>query len=121
MAHFARIDENNTVICVLVVDDSLEHRGEDFLANDLGLGGTWIKTSYNTYGNVHSKGGIPVHKNFAGIGDKWDGIGFYSPSPFPSWVKNEITYLWEAPIEKPDDGEKYEWSEENLNWVKYTE
>lgn len=62
MAHFARIDEYNTVINVLVVPNDQEHRGQEFLANDLGLGGTWIQTSYNA--NIRGK--------YAGIGDKYD-------------------------------------------------
>ena len=62
MAHFAEINENNVVIRVLVVDNSQEHRGQEFLANDLGLGGTWIQTSYN--GNIRGK--------YAAIGDVYD-------------------------------------------------
>jgi hypothetical protein len=69
MAHFAEIDSNNIVLRVLVVDNSQEHRGQDFLANDLGLGGTWIQTSYNA--NFAGK--------YAGIGDIWDGEKFVSP------------------------------------------
>lgn len=71
MAHFAQIDEHNTVIRVLVVSDEQEHRGQDFLANDLGLGGTWIQTSYNA--NIRGK--------FAGLGDKYDAENdiFFTP------------------------------------------
>jgi hypothetical protein len=69
MAHFAEIDSSNKVVRVLVVDNSEEHRGQDFLANDLGLGGTWIQTSYNA--NFGGK--------FAGIGDTWNGKEFVSP------------------------------------------
>ena len=66
MAHFAEIDSNNKVLRVLVVDNSQEHRGQEFLANDLGLGGTWIQTSYNA--NFGGK--------YAGVGDIWDGEKF---------------------------------------------
>jgi hypothetical protein len=69
MAHFAEIDSNNKVLRVLVVDNSQEDRGQEFLANDLGLGGTWIQTSYNA--NFGGK--------YAGIGDTWDGINFIAP------------------------------------------
>jgi hypothetical protein len=69
MAHFAEIDSNNKVLRVLVVDNSQEHRGQEFLANDLGLGGTWIQTSYNA--NFGGK--------YAGIGDTWDGTNFIAP------------------------------------------
>jgi hypothetical protein len=68
MAHFAEIDENGIVLRVLVVDDSQENRGQEFLADDLGLGGTWIQTSYNV--NFAGK--------YAGIGDIWDGEKFVS-------------------------------------------
>lgn len=64
MAHFAKIDENNKVVDVLVVDNSQEHRGQEFLAVDCGLGGTWIQTSYNN--NFRGK--------FAGIGDTYDAV-----------------------------------------------
>ena len=69
MAHFAEIDSNNKVIRVLVVDNSEEHRGQEFLVNDLKLGGTWVQTSYNA--NFGGK--------YAGIGDIWDGEKFVSP------------------------------------------
>lgn len=71
MAHFAQIDENNNVVNVVVVADEQEHRGQDFLAKDLGLGGIWIQTSYNA--NIRGK--------FAGIGDKYDSENdvFFTP------------------------------------------
>jgi hypothetical protein len=69
MAHFAEIDSDNKVLRVLVVDNSQEHRGQEFLANDLSLGGTWIQTSYNA--NFGGK--------YAGVGDIWDGEKFVSP------------------------------------------
>lgn len=69
MAHFAEIDSNNKVLRVLVVDNSQEHRGQEFLAVELGLGGTWVQTSYNA--NFGGK--------YAGIGDTWDGTNFISP------------------------------------------
>jgi hypothetical protein len=73
MAHFAEIDSNNKVLRVLVVDNSQEHRGQEFLANDLGLGGIWIQTSYNA--NIRGK--------YAGIGDIYDKKKdvFYTPEP----------------------------------------
>ena len=117
MAHFAKV-ENGIVTEILVVHDNEEHRGQEFLANDLGLGGTWIKTSYNTRGNVHLNNGTPLHKNYAGIGYHWDGIGFYPPKPFSSWIKNEDTYLWEAPVPMPTDNKIYYWDEEKLSWVE---
>ena len=69
MAHFAEIDSNSKVLRVLVVDNEQEHRGQEFLASDLGLGGTWIQTSYNA--NFGGK--------YAGVGDIWDGTNFTTP------------------------------------------
>ena len=119
MAHFARV-EDGIVTEVLVVGNDQEHRGQEFLANDLGLGGTWIKTSYNTIGNVHTAGGTPLHKNYAGIGYHWDGVGFYAPQPYPSWALNQETYIWEAPVPYPADQKPYRWDEDAQNWVEIT-
>ena len=82
MAHFAEIDSNNVVLRVLVVADEQEHRGQEFLANDCNLGGTWIQTSYN--GNIRSK--------FAGIGDIYDEVNdeFYSPVSDAVEVESEV-------------------------------
>ena len=88
MAHFAEIDNNNIVVRVLVVDNSLEHRGADFLANDLGLGGTWIQTSYN--GNIRY--------NYAGIGYTYDAArdAFIAPKNncHPKETLDETTCRW---------------------------
>ena len=116
MAHFAEIDANNIVTRVLVVDDLHQADGQNYLANELGLGGTWIQTSYNTIGGVHTNGGTPLNKNYAGIGYTWDGTGFHAPQPFPSWKLNADSYLWEAPTPMPTDGKVYQWVEADLNW-----
>lgn len=122
MAHFAEIDAEGTVLRVLVVADAQEDRGQEFLANDLGLGGTWKKTSYNTVGGVHTGGGTPYRKNYAGIGYKYDNAldAFIPPKPFASWTLNEDTCLWEAPTPMPTDDKMYTWSEDELNWVEVT-
>jgi hypothetical protein len=101
MAHFAEIDQDNKVVRVLVVSDEQEHRGQEFLADDLNLGGTWLKTSYNTRGGVHVNGGTPFRKNYAGIGMTYDPQrdAFIPPQPDPTWTFNEQTCLWEAPQE----------------------
>lgn len=82
MAHFAEIDENNVVIRVVVVPDEQEHRGQDFLADDLGFGGTWVQTSYNA----------TIRKNYAGIGFEWhlDIDAFVQPKPFNDWVLDKV-------------------------------
>ncbi len=118
MAHWAEIDENNIVTRVLVVSDEEDHRGQEFLAADLGLGGTWKKTSYNTAGNVHALGGTPFRKNYAGIGFTYDESrdAFIAPKPFASWILDEDTCLWNPPTPMPTDGKLYVWVEEDLNW-----
>jgi len=99
MAHFAEIDDTNTVIRVLVVPDDQEHRGHEFLAVDLGLGGTWFQTSYNTHGGQHANGGTPLRKNYAGIGYTYDPSrdAFIPPQPDPSFILNPDTCQWEEP------------------------
>lgn len=108
MAHFAEIDENSVVVRVLVVPDSEEHRGQEFLADDLGLGGTWIQTSYNKN----------IRKNYAGIGMIYDSIRdvFMSPQPFDSWTLDEETCTWIPPVPHPAISAQYEWDEESQNW-----
>lgn len=115
MAHFAKIDQNNLVIEVLVTNNEMPNEGHDWLVQN--LGGTWIKTSYNTYGGVHAQGGTPLRMNFAGIGATYDSQrdAFIPPKHFESWVLNEDTCLWEAPIPRPEDG-VYLWNEELVNW-----
>jgi hypothetical protein len=120
MAHWAEIDENNIVIRVTVGDnnDSNGDEGYQWLIDN--LGGTWIKTSYNTRGGIHQNNNTPLRKNFAGIGSTYDPIrdAFISPQPFLSWVLNEDTCQWEAPTPRPTDGKDYFWDEATLTWVE---
>ena len=74
MAHFAEIDSNNKVLRVLVVPNEFEKDGHNYLANEIGLGGTWVQTSYNA--NFGGK--------YAGVGDTWNGTEFVSPDPIPT-------------------------------------
>ena len=122
MAHWAEIDSDNIVTRVLVVADDKED-GQTFLAEDLGLGGTWKKTSYNTVGGVHTNGGTPYRKNFAGIGYKFDAAkdAFIPAKPFTSWTLNETTCLWEAPTPMPTDDKRYVWDEPTTSWKEVTE
>jgi hypothetical protein len=117
MAHFAEIDATNTVTRVLVVPDDQEHRGQEYMADDLSLGGTWVQTSYNTTGNVHKLGGTPFRYNYAGIGYSWDGTGFAPPQPYPSWSLDE-NYGWQPPTPMPDDGNVYYWDEDTTSWIE---
>jgi len=115
MAHWAEIDSDNIVIRVLVGDNNLTDEGYQWLIDN--LGGTWIKTSYNTHGGVNFRDGVePLNKNYAGIGYTFDGTGFASPSPYPSWLLDSETYLWGAPIPMPTDGAMYSWNEDELSW-----
>lgn len=93
MAHFAEIDENGTVLRVLVVDNSIEATGANFLADTLGLGGTWIQTSYN--GNIR--------KNFAGVGYTYDSVkdAFIAPKPDNATGFDENTCQWIVPLDEP--------------------
>ena len=113
MAHFANIDENNIVINVIVVEQDVVDTGK------LGDPSKWIQTSYNTVGGVHQLGGTQLRKNYAGIGHKYDATrdAFISPQPYPSWILNETTCQWEAPIPMPTDGPYYSWDEETTNWI----
>ena len=123
MAHWAEIDEDNIVVRVLVVADDKED-GQAFLADELGLGGTWKKTSYNTVGGVHTNGGTPFRKNFAGIGFTFDAAkdAFIPPKPFASWTLNATSCLWEAPTPMPVvEGKFYTWDEETTSWKEVTE
>ena len=118
MAHFAKLDENNVVIEVIVTDNNAPNEGLDWLQER--LGGTWVQTSYNTYGGVHLSEGEPFRKNFAGIGFSYDEEkdAFIPPKPYDSWVIDEETCLWEAPIPYPTDEKSYEWNESIVNWVE---
>ena len=107
MAHFAKVV--NGIVDQVIVADTAEWC-------EANLGGTWVQTSYNTQGNVHTLGGTPLHKNYAGIGYTWDSVGFAAPQPFNSWTLNQDTYLWEAPTPYPTDGKLYQWVEADLNW-----
>ena len=88
--------------------------------------GAWIQTSYNTRGNVHygedgqPDGGIPLRGNYAGIGYVYDQTNdvFYAPQPYPSWILNNITWTWEAPIAKEDTGKPQKWEESTKSWVE---
>lgn len=101
MAHFAEIDKNNIVIRVLVADNNDPNNDEGYQWLIDNLGGTWIKTSYNTIGGIHMLGGKPLRKNYAAIGDTYDAIrdAFIPPKPDGNWVLNEDTCLWEEVTE----------------------
>jgi hypothetical protein len=128
MSHFAKV-ENGIVTQVIVAE-------QDFVDTQEG---TWVQTSYNTRGGVHyapynvdpdsgdvldepyvpqPDGGVALRKNYAGIGYTYDSArdAFIPPQPYPSWVLNEDTCLWEAPVPYPTDGKRYNWNEETQQW-----
>ena len=110
MAHFAKI-ENSIVTQVIVADI-------DYI-NTLPKSDTWIQTSYNTHGGVHTLGGTPLRKNYACIGFTYDAQkdAFIPPKPrYESWILNEDTCHWKAPVAYPDDGENYIWNETTTSW-----
>lgn len=108
MAHFAKVVDG--VVAQVIVADNKEW----CQAN---LGGTWVQTSYNTHANQHPEG-RPLHKNYAGIGYTFDGIGFAAPQPYASWTLDTDTYVWNAPTPMPTDGKRYAWDEATLSWVE---
>lgn len=125
MAHFAQIDSDNKVVKVLVIPDEQVADGQNYLANTLGLGGTWVQTSYNTKGGVHLNGGTPLRKNYAFVGGTYDATrdAFIPPQPFASWTLNEDTCLWEAPVPAPvltDPTAYCWWDESTTTWKTST-
>ena len=126
MASFAKIGLNGKVIEVLSVNNEVLHDsngveqeniGIDFLTKLTGWA-IWKQTSYNTLGGVHRLGGTPFRKNHAGIGMTYDEDrdAFISPKPFNSWILDENTCCWEAPVAKPNDENDYTWNEQNQSW-----
>lgn len=109
MAHFAKAVDG--IVEQVIVADTKEWC-------EANLGGEWVQTSYNTIGNVHTLGGEPLHKNYAGIGYSWDGTGFAAPQPYPSWSLDLFSYLWQAPVAMPEDDKKYSWDEATTSWVE---
>ena len=119
MAHFAELDDDNVVLRVLAVPDEQEHRGQEYLADDMGLGGRWLQTSWNTYAGEHKKGGTPLRKNFAGVGSYYDEErdAFIYYKQLESYVLNEETCIFEPPKPYPTDGKLYVWNEDAVEWV----
>ena len=130
MASFAKIGLNNKVIEVLAVNNNelkdsngveQEVNGIDFLTKLTGWA-VWKQTSYNTHGGVHSSGGTPLRKNHAGIGYTYDENrdAFIPPKPYTSWVLNETTCRWNAPVTMPttelEENQYYSWNESIINW-----
>jgi hypothetical protein len=117
MAHFAQLNENDTVTQVIVVNNNelldengieQEEKGISFCRSL--LGGNWIQTSYNA----------KFRKNYAGVDYTYDSVldAFIPPKPFNSWLLNTDTCQWYPPVPYPDDGKNYMWNESIINWIE---
>jgi hypothetical protein len=118
MAYFAKLGTGNIVENVISINNIVitdnngveqEQLGNDFINKLYNTRDVWKQTSYNN----------KIRKNFAGIGYQYDQTrdAFIAPKPFNSWILNEQTCLWEAPIARPNDGNMYKWNEETQNWI----
>ena len=126
MASFAKIGMNGKVIAVHSVVNEVLHDSNGIEREDIGIDfltklhgwSIWKQTSYNTIGGIHKLGGTPFRKNHAGIGMTYDEDkdAFIPKKPFNSWLLNETTCQWEAPVAYPTDGQYYKWNETIVNW-----
>lgn len=124
MAHFAQLDENSIVAQVIVINNAViddlpfpqsEPLGIDFCKTLYGENTSWAQTSYNAN----------FRYNYAGIGFVFDPNvspdgAFIPPQPYPSWILNPSTQLWEPPVPYPDDGLVYFWDEATQSWIPAT-
>jgi hypothetical protein len=125
MANFAQINDQKIVQQVIVIDQAEIDTG------NWGDPASWVQTSYNTRGGIYYTPNTNTpdpdqskafRKNYAGIGYTWlpngpEGEGFTTSQPYPSWTMNSFSYLWEAPVPCPSDGNFYVWDEATLSWV----
>jgi len=114
VAHFAKVIDG-IVTEVIVAEQGVIDAGS------FGDPALWVQTSYNTHGGQHPEG-RPLRKNYAGIGHTYDAArdAFIAPQPYPSWILNEDTCLWDAPVAKPDDGKRYYWDEATQAYCQAT-
>ena len=111
MSHYAKV-ENGVVTQVIVIE------AEELAKGHWGDPSLWVQTSFNTHGGVHSKGGTPMRKNYAGIGYTYDAQrdAFIAPKPYASWVLDEQKAQWEAPLPYPPAG-RWTWDEKTKAWA----
>lgn len=116
MAHFAKVVDGK-VTQVIVAEPEFFDTFVDSSP------GEWVQTSYNTRGGEHTLGGTPLRKNYAGIGYDYNRQldAFIPPKPYASWVLDEETCLWNAPVAMPTDDKRYAWDEATTSWVEVTE
>ena len=135
MSYFAKAQPTD-VANILTVTDVISAEQDFIDSGAVGPAEEWYLTNYNTRGNVHyapsppaepgtPDGGTPIRANYAGVGYTLDlnytvgqyvGV-FYAPQPYPSWILDTSTFLWEAPVPYPDDGKSYTWDEATQSWV----
>ena len=120
MAHYAFLDQNNIVTEVIVGKNENEDDKNWELQYGAFRNQLCKRTSYNTRGGVHSNGGTPYRKNYAGIGYKFDEQrdAFIPPKPYDSWILDEDTCLWNSPVPYPNDENLYDWDEDSRSWVE---
>ena len=127
MAYFAKLGTGNIVEQVISINNAVitdangveqEQLGINFINQLYNTNETWKQTSYNTHGGIHNNGGTPFRKNHAGIGYQYDSQrdAFIPIKPYNSWVLNEQTCTWEAPVARPNDEGLYTWNEQTLSW-----
>jgi len=123
MAHYSFLNMQNIVTEVIVGKDETDGPTNWEMHYGNIREQVCKRTSYNTRGGVHSEGGTPFRKNYAGIGYTYDFArdAFIPPKPFNSWTLNENSCLWEAPVAMPDDGQQYSWNEETTSWDLITQ
>ena len=123
MAHYSFLNMQNIVTEVIVGKDETDGPTNWEMAYGNFRNQVCKRTSYNTRGGVHANGGTPFRKNYAGIGYTYDETrdAFIPPRPYDSWVLDEQSCLWEAPVAYPDDGQMYTWNEELGTWDLITE
>tara|TARA_S200002703_G_scaffold152185_1_gene152362 strand:+ start:172 stop:543 length:372 start_codon:yes stop_codon:yes gene_type:complete len=123
MAHYSFLNMQNIVTEVIVGKDETDGPTNWEIHYGNFREQVCKRTSYNTKGGVHANSGTPFRKNYAGIGYTYDETrdAFIPPQPYDSWVLNETSCLWEAPVAYPTDGNQYEWNEELGTWDLITE
>lgn len=112
MSHFAKVCDGKVLKVIVAEKEFFDTYIDD-------SPGEWIQTSYNTHGNQHPEG-RPLRGNYAGIGYTYDRTNdvFYAPQPYASWILDNSTWTWKAPVAMPTDGKRYVWDETTINWVE---
>ena len=122
MSHFAKVLDGKVIQVIVAEPDFFD----TFVDSSPG---SWIQTSYNTRGNIHygqdgePDGGEALRGNYAGVGYTYDAVDdvFYALQPYASWTLDQTTWLWDAPVPYPVDGQRYDWDEATISWVLATE